>query len=264
MFCCLPRRGWTTVTSREEDEKLGLQLVDLEKIVKEKAVLALDSKRKKVSDLKNPVIHWHEVRFNYGDVRYVNQGEPPKPTSRLLFATTYVNDTPTVKTYDLKTERSTTSSCEMNLTKTYTFGTEVKLGLSPVIKPIDLDIGFKSELSNQTGLSRKAEQTLTWGVDSEISVPSGTQTTAELLIYEDNYDGEFEMLTTFEGTVIVTYKNKRTKEFVGNVLLNIQTLLIDDQRFSKDDKGRPTFLVKGICKSRMGINQFIKITETKL
>lgn len=65
-----------------------------------------------------------------------------------------------------------------------------------------LEFEKKIELYFQyVGLSRKAEQTLTWGVDSEISVPSGTQTTAELLIYEDNYDGEFEMLTTFEGTV---------------------------------------------------------------
>ncbi|KAH9492257.1 hypothetical protein Btru_026102 [Bulinus truncatus] len=262
--CCGLCPGWKSLDPKEEDQKIGLQLVDLEKIVKEKAVTALDSKRKKLADLKNPVIHWHEVKFHYGEVKYVNHGEPPKPTSRVLFSTTYVNDTPSIKTYDLKTERSTTSSCEMSLTKTYTFGSEVKLGLSPVSKPIDLEMGFKAELSEQKGLVRKAEQTLNWGVDSEIAVPPGTQTTAELFIYEDNYDGEFEMLTTFEGTVIVTYRNKKTREFITNVLLNVQTLLCDDQRFSKDDSGRPTFLVKGICKCRMGINQFIKINETKI
>lgn len=51
------------------------------------------------------------------------------------------------------------------------------------------------------GLTRVTEHELSWGIDTEVMVPSGQQTTAELVIKEEDYNSKFSMLATFRGHV---------------------------------------------------------------
>lgn len=56
-------------------------------------------------------------------------------------------------------------------------------------------------LSFSKGICQTFEHELSWSVDNGIEVPPGYQTKAELVIREDNFNGDFQILTTFEGKV---------------------------------------------------------------
>ena len=45
------------------------------------------------------------------------------------------------------------------------------------------------------------EQTLTWGVDSLIKVPPRVRTTAELVVFEDSFQGNFSVRSDVSGKV---------------------------------------------------------------
>jgi len=45
------------------------------------------------------------------------------------------------------------------------------------------------------------EQTMTWGVDSLIKVPPRFRTTAELVVFEDSFQGNFSVRSDVSGKV---------------------------------------------------------------
>ncbi|KAH9489311.1 hypothetical protein Btru_057070 [Bulinus truncatus] len=242
---------------------MSLEIVDLEQLVKDYSEKFLDSDQKKHADVNNPVIDWSKMTVTYGATRYTHEDMPSQPVSHVLFSTSFSNDTPSSQSYTLKTERRTKATCEINFTKTFTYGSEVKMSLLPPNPIIDINAGFNAEVSKQKGVNRTIEQEFVWGMDSEISVSPGHQTKAELVIQEGEINGEFEMLTTFDGKILVTYENKKNKDFITTIYGSVNKIFLDNG-FAVDNMKRPTFLVKGICKCRFGIDQFIKLTETLL
>ncbi|KAI8786789.1 hypothetical protein BgiBS90_011927 [Biomphalaria glabrata] len=242
---------------------MSLQVVDLEQLVKDHAEKFLEKDQKKEADLISPRIDWSKMTISYGDTKYANEGMPSKPVTHVLFSTTFSNDTPITQTYTLKTERRTRSTCEVYFHKTFTYGAELKMTLLPPNPIIDINAGFKADVTKEKSLNRTIEQELLWGMDSEITVSPGHQTKAELVIQEGEMNGEFEMLTTFDGKVLVTYEHKKSQDFISTIYGNVSRIFVD-HGFTPDDLKRPTFLVKGDCKCRFGIDQFIRVTETPL
>ncbi|KAK6989426.1 Lin-24 (twenty-four) like [Biomphalaria glabrata] len=243
---------------------MPIDLVDLEQIVKEYAEDFLDSDQKKHADLANPIICWDRMHVIYGETKYTLPEVPPKPTAHVLFCAKFTNNTPNPQTYTLKTERRTRSTCEISFVKSYTYGVQIQMKLAPPNPIVEANAGFMSEISKQKGYSSTSEQELAWGVDSEIVVPSGYQTTAELVFKEDDFSGDFEILTTFEGKISVSYEHKKTKELIGTVVDKVARIFNPKSGFSKDNEGRPTFLVKGVCKCKFGVEQSVNLTETRL
>ncbi|GFR91825.1 hypothetical protein ElyMa_002602200 [Elysia marginata] len=239
------------------------ELIDLEEIVKDYASGFLDSHQKKDADLKNPIIDWSRMFVTHGKAEYNEPMAPAMPVSHTLFSAVFANNTPTDKTYALRTERHTKSSCTISFSKTFSFGVSVSLRLTPPNPVIEANSGFRSDLSETQGQSQTFERQLVWSVDNSITVPPGFQTKAELVIKEDNYNGDFELPCHFEGTVLVTYENKK-RELVSTVREHVKKIFARQRGFSNDDQGRPLFVVKGCCKCRYGVEQSVKLTETPL
>ncbi|KAK3801853.1 hypothetical protein RRG08_048440 [Elysia crispata] len=239
------------------------ELIDLEEIVRDYAGGFLDSHQKKDADLKNPIIDWSRMFVTYGDATYAAPVAPPVPVSHVLFSAVFANNTPSPQTYALRTERQTKSSCTVSFSKTYSFGVAISLRLTPPNPVIEANSGFKSDFTNSKGQSQTFERQLVWSVDNSITVPPGFQTKAELVIKEDNYDGQFEVPCFFEGTILVTYENKR-REHVGTVREHVKKIFAKQRGFTTDDQGRPKFIVKGCCKCRFGVEQSVNLTETPL
>ncbi|XP_025110384.1 uncharacterized protein LOC112573904 [Pomacea canaliculata] len=118
-------------------------------------------------------------------------------------------------------------------------------------------------MSMEKGVNETFEQELTWTVDNEIEVPSGHVTTAELVIKEDEFDGEFTTKTTFQGKVIVVYETKQ-HDFVDAVQRDVTAFLTPDKGFTKDKAGRPVFITKGKCRCRFGIEQNVLLKQSQL
>uniref|UniRef100_A0A0B7A713 Uncharacterized protein n=1 Tax=Arion vulgaris TaxID=1028688 RepID=A0A0B7A713_9EUPU len=241
---------------------MSLELLDLEQIVKDYAEDFMGSDQKRHADLENPVIDWDKMHVLYGETKYTKPEIPPTPTSHVLFSANFMNNTPKPQTYALRTERRTKSSCSITFTKIFSYGGGIQMKLTPPNPVIEANAGFQANLTKETSITQTFEQELTWSVDNEISVPPGYQTKAELVIKEDSFNGEFQVLTTFEGKVVVTYETKKNKEHVSTVQVNLAKLLDRKKGFTIDEHKRPTFTVKGVCKCRFGVEQNVKLTES--
>ncbi|GFN94125.1 Lin-24 (twenty-four) like [Plakobranchus ocellatus] len=239
------------------------ELIDLEEIVRDYASSFLDSDQKKHADLKNPIINWDRMFVTHGEAKYAKPMTPPMPVSHVLFSAVFANNTPKPQTYALRTERHTKSSCNVTFAKTYSFGVAVSMRLTPPNPIIEANSGFKSDLTESKGQSQTFERELMWAVDNSITVPPGFQTKAELVIKEDNFNGEFEVPCYFEGTIVVTYENKK-REHVATVRDHVKKFFKNQQGFTTDEKGRPMFKVRGCCKCRFGVEQSVRLTETPL
>ncbi|CAL1544331.1 unnamed protein product [Lymnaea stagnalis] len=243
---------------------MPIDLIDLEQLVKDYAESFLDGDHKRHADLKNPIISWDRMYVIYGETKYTKPEVPPKPTAHVLFSATFTNNTPSPQNHNLRIERSTRSTCEISFVKAFSYGFQIQMKLAPPNPVIEANAGFHSEVTNQKGYSSTTEQELTWGVDSEIVVRPGYQTKAELIFTEDDFNGDFEVLTSFEGKVIVTYENKKNKDHILTVTESVSKIFNSKNGFSKDSDGRPTFLVKGVCKCRFGVEQSVNLSEILL
>nr|KAG5709605.1 hypothetical protein BaRGS_001655 [Batillaria attramentaria] len=215
-----------------------LDLVDIEELVKDSAAKMLDGDAKKKADLENPEIDWDSANFS--------------------------NDTPKPQRYTLRTERRTKSTCNVALNKTYTVGASIEIKLTPPNPIIEANAGFHGEMSMEKGVNETFEQELAWTVDNEIEVPPGHMTKADLVIKEDEFDGEFTIESKFEGKVVVTYETKKQREHVATVVRNVKSFLNKENGFKTDDEGRPCFVTKGKCKCRFGIEQNVLLKQTTL
>ena len=89
-----------------------------------------------------------------------------------------------------------------------------------------------------------------------------TKTTAELLVKEDEYKGQFEIKTYFSGGVNVKLFKKQ------QMILELDLSDLDDifenrAGFKKDNHGW-YFLTKGECKAKFGIEQKIELHQKPL
>ena len=100
-------------------------------------------------------VDWKRVRFVHDPPVY--EPEPPKPGSgqlsnHVLFNTSFTNKTEHPQSYTFKTERTTRSSCEIEMEQGFTqgFETSIKLGTPEAI--LEANAGFHKEISvTETG-----------------------------------------------------------------------------------------------------------------
>jgi len=239
-------------------------LVDLAEIALSLAERFLDKDQRKSADMQSPILNWDHMIVKYGDTVYTQPTGSPKPKAHVLFSANFTNNTPSPQTYALRTERRTRSECTVNFQKSFTYGAELSIKIAPPNPIIEANTGFKSEITKERGVSETFEQELSWSVDNQVKVPPGFETKAELVINEKSYNGDFEELVTFEGKVLVTFEDKKTREHIQTVKLEVNKLFTAASGFGKDNKGRPTFTVKGTCRSRFGVEQNVKLTEREI
>lgn len=242
-----------------------LDLIDLEELVLDSAEKMLDADAKKKADLEHPDISWDRMYVTHGETLYVDTRRSPKPTAHVLFTANFSNDTPKPQRYMLRTERRTKSTCNIALCKTYTMGASVSIKLTPPNPIIEANAGFHGEMSMGKGVNETFEQELAWAVDNEIEVPPGYVTKADLVIKEDEFDGEFTIESTFEGKVVVTYETKKQpREHVSTVVRDVKKFMTKDKGFKMDEEGRPCFVTRGKCKCRFGIEQNVLLRQSAI
>lgn len=89
-----------------------------------------------------------------------------------------------------------------------------------------------------------------------------SKTTAELLVQEDQYKGQFEIKTYFSGGISIRLF-KDNLELVTIDLDDLDQILTIDRGFKKDKKGIYR-LTRGECKASFGIEQKIELHQRPL
>lgn len=251
------------------------EVIDLEAIIERWAwVMFKESRTKEQSRIPKDnlqfTINWQRVRFVHHDPDFAEQKKPSHPQSHVLFRTKFTNNTDRLQEYAFKTERTTTSICEVFVERAVTLGFEMNLSLKTPCEIFEACAGFKRELSVTNAQGQIFEECLTWGVDSTIQVPSLYQTTAELVISEDEFQGNFAIRTDVSGKVLVTVTNIRENncflksltgdidEIVGAEINGLKGFTIDRQNHMV------SFTTNGRCHFRYGIEQHIQVSQEKL
>lgn len=209
-------------------------------------------------------IDWKGLRVRHEPVIYQNVEAPQAPKSHVLFRSTFINDTSGDQDYQLNAERKTMSSCTFELFEGFVSEGSAELSLEVPLPGcvVTAGAGFKRQYTLENTRSKNIQEELNWSVQSNIKVPKMSKTTAELLVQESQYKGNFEIKTYFSGFL----RFKLFKD--GQELLLIELPDLDDifskeKGFQRDQKGIYR-ITRGECKATFGIEQKIELHQTPI
>ncbi|CAF1393989.1 unnamed protein product [Adineta steineri] len=204
-------------------------------------------------------IDWRSLKVRHDPVVYTDIDSPGTPKNHILFRSTFLNDTNREQEYNLKAERRTMSTCSFSIFEGYTTEQCVSLELEvPLPKCVlEASTGFRRQYTLEQSKDKQVEEELTWSVESNIKIPGMSQTTAELLVQEDEYHGTFEMKSYFIGEIhIKLYKD--SQEVLSLEFGDLDDLFPRDKGFRKDSRGIYR-ITRGECKARFGISQKVEL-----
>ena len=248
--------------------------VDLENLIKKWAegMFTLSKTKEQLRIPKKYLaysIDWKKVRFVHGKPKYLDHNKSaPQPTTQVLFRTFFTNRTGEDQDYSFRTSRVTSSTCDVVMQRCYTVGSEMNISVQTPGEVLKANAGFSKELSLTNALTKSIQKTLTWEVDSQIKVPSGVQTTAELIVNELELTDKFTISTDVSGEILVTVTNTNDNNSLLDVLeANIVEIIrnMKDKEESLDNfqltKDVATFVSKGSYTFRYAIEQYIDLSE---
>ena len=185
----------------------------------------------------------------------------------MLFKTTFRNNTDHEQEYSFKTERRTQSSCEVEIEKGVSYGEELGISLKLPSEVLEIGAGFHRAVSVTKTTQQSFEQEMLWGVDSQVKVQPHHMTTAELVIHEDQFTGNFNMKTKLSGKVTVGITNLRDNNaFIKSIEGDIVEILrreVAENGLQGLTVGKHsvTYVTVGKCDMRYGIEQFVNLSE---
>ena len=127
----------------------------------------------------------------------------------VLFETEFTNNTESDQMYTMRVEKTTRSTCSTEVESGVTKGYEMGISLKLPEEILEMNAGYKKEVSLTTTSGESFEEELTWGAESEIKVITGSIAHAQLLVKEKRQSGEFVVTTSIKGYVKVTFTNIR-------------------------------------------------------
>lgn len=262
-----------SVDSPKKSSKAA-EVIDLDKIVKNWAVQMFDiTKNKEQARIPKDhlmfTVNWERAKFVHHEPTFIEQKKPPKPKSQVLFKTNFTNSTDMGQEYNFRTEKTTCSTCEVFVERAVTTGMEMNLNFKTPCEVFEAHAGFKRELTLTKSQGETIEECLTWGVDSIIKVPARHKATAELVMFEDEFEGTFSVKTDFSGSILVSVTNiKDNNSFVKSIEGDLYQIM---ERESNNglkgftvNKGIISYITTGRCLFRYGIEQHVTVSQEKL
>ncbi|XP_074652760.1 uncharacterized protein LOC141907088 [Tubulanus polymorphus] len=254
---------------------IGNNIVDIEELMKNWAKKWFDKNERHQVEKKYGKIPFDKMNIAINQSKFSIEHETPlyeketalgsfAPRTHVLFKSTFSNTTSQAQTFNMHTERRTISSVNVNVTEGFCFGQEFSLTVGlPQIDAVEASIGLYREVNFEKSANVNKEQEVTWAVDSQIVVPAQTTSVAELAIKEDEYNSKFNVKSFFRGKFYVDFI-KDNVELARAVGSNLKEIFTSDDGFKVDtETGDVYFETHGVCTCRFGIDQEVKITETK-
>ncbi|CAM0512295.1 unnamed protein product [Fasciola hepatica] len=194
-------------------------------------------------------------------------GMKQKMNSHVLFSSVFTNRTSETQTNHLRTERRTSATCRISMQKSVCKEGSLTLQIGPPGPVIQANGGFRREVQMSREHEKVFEEELVWSVDTEVIVPPGSRTTAELVITEDEYDGKFRVETIFSGSITVRLRDKRDGSEIYVIRLNDLTRVFTAEYGFQPVTGQPgsvCFINEGQCHCHFGIGQQVMLHQEKI
>lgn len=210
------------------------------------------------------LIDYKKLRVRHCKPNYQNEVVPKAPKSSVLFSSQFINDTNFDQEYLLRTERKTTSTCQIEIKEGYVCERSADISLEIQLPGVvaEAGAGFRQEYSVEKGLTKSIQEEMSWSIESNVRVQGMSKTTAELVVQENQYSGKFEQKTYFSGKVSV-YLQKDNQTLISFDFGDLADIFTERKGFRRDDEGI-YIITKGECKARFGIEQKIELHQHPL
>lgn len=195
--------------------------------------------------------------------------------ANILFQTKFTNNTNDEQEYTMKTEKTTSSICTTEVESGYTKGYEMSVTLKTPCEVLEASAGFHREMSLNRIEGEEIEETLSWGVESQIRVKRGHIAEAQMVVNEKKVNGNFTVVTKMKGLVIVNFNNIRSKNSLikstAHDISEIVAEFLDMERrkgqpldFVTIDKNVVIMKTKGTCRFRFGVKQEVRVDQVPI
>jgi hypothetical protein len=189
-----------------------------------------------------------------------------------VFKSVFTNSTAQAQSYSLKTERTSESICGVMREQGFMFGAEAELTLKTPCEIAELKTGFKHEVHFNSVQENTKSEILTWSVDSNIIVNSGTQTEASIVIEELSYHGTYQLISSLYGMITISIKRKKDGALVFPVTANIATIFQDfigrnDPRLKgvvSIESNKVKLTSKGHCYFQFAMKQYVDLKDVHM
>ena len=245
---------------------MAKEILDVNEIIKKWArdfPLDRDLKKLAVEEILTSDINLKHFKVKHSDPTYEDSSHVANPNTHVLFSAVFTNSTDQPQTYSFRTERKTKSTCELTMEKGYMYEAAFDIKMAPPNPVIEANAGFRRELTLSKAQGQIFEHELTWEVDSSVAVPPGYQTTADLVIREQEYNGHFFVKSKFAGKVHVSLRNKKDGSVLTTLTGDVKHIFTPDKGFQVDKTGIYC-ITEGTCQCRFGIEQHVKLTQRAL
>ncbi len=242
------------------------EILDINEIIKKWAreyPLDRDLKKLAAEEVLPTDINWKHFRVKHSEPIYEDKNKVANPNTHVLFSAVFTNSTDQPQTYSFRTERKTKSTCEVTMEKGYMYEAAFDIKMAPPNPVIEANAGFRRELTLSKAHGQIFEHELTWEVDSSVAVPPGYQTTADLVIREQEYSGQFHVKSKFEGKVHVSLRNKKDNTVLTTLTGDVKHIFTPDKGFQVDKSGIYC-VTEGTCQCRFGIEQHVRLTQREI
>lgn len=224
------------------------------------------------------LVNWNKVELVQDDAKFEQTSQiSKKPQQQTLFKTYFTNKTNQEQEYSFKTERTTRQSCGFSFIKGFSREKEGGINFKIPQEIVEIGGGIRSEHSVECGKDQTKEENITWGVDSNIKVKPKSRTCASLIINELELTKNFTVETRLRGRLTVVLNNRKDNQFIKLFSHDIVEIIrqamekhwlppnssifeiveINGTKFART-------VVKGICKFRLGVEQFVELNEENL
>ncbi|OWF41677.1 uncharacterized protein LOC110462091 [Mizuhopecten yessoensis] len=245
--------------AREEYEKDAKSIRDLKKYLKDLEMLTKVPRRSNITFKKQG-----ETKFTKGEKEDAQEGDNniPNAVNKIVFKSTYNNNTGYDQNHAFKTERTITVNEKTAMTNGFKMGMNfgIQLGV-PRVANTTLHINPEVSLSNSTETSKT--HTLTWTSDSTLPVPKRHRVIAEVVVKEEEYTGLFESCIAINGLMEVDFIDPKSnsiihtvRDDIARIINKCQPLAIrEDVKLSGDTT--VIWTVRGTCHFQYDIKQTI-------
>ncbi|KAH3707871.1 uncharacterized protein LOC127858638 [Dreissena polymorpha] len=225
--------------------------------------------------------YYFDIRWGFVDFSHVTTTKE-RATIRTadnrrteLYFSHFDNKSNTPQMYTFSTERSTTATTSIEMQENYTIGSEANLeiNLADVVK---VGGGVNGSLSVTDTKCEEFSETLTWNINTEITVPAWNTARATLYVYEEPSVMDIQVTTTIslpKGSLPVSIRRTKDDKVVKTYwITNLKCIFTDKHeedglvRFSnvnvpgsEIDEVVAVIESRGVCKNVSWKNQHVEV-----
>nr|CDS33280.1 LIN 24 (Twenty four) Like family member [Hymenolepis microstoma] len=280
------------ITSKTPPPKVPMrpeaELFDLIGVIRTWAINAFvasaDSKtRKQVSITGKGVgnlgveIVWDDIVCWSEPPRYDDEKSVEIPKCHALFSTVYRNGTDGVQEYNFRTDRSTRSTAEIEITKGFNAHREIGVKLQLPEQILEASAGFSQEISLSKATRQSVDEEMSWGIDAQVEVKPKSIANVQVNVIEKEMNWKFTVNTHLRGRIrAICTDRKRNNAFLMNIesdlgdvvkahLENLQSPSAKKPTNVNVERTSKTVIIttEGKCAFRFGVKQEVDVTQVE-